>query len=345
MGRVSAALATARWLLAKTRIDPFILAILCAVGVALLLPASGVAADGFSVATKVAVGLLFFLYGARLSARETLHGLTHWRLHLTVFAATYVAFPLLGLASIVLVPWLLTQQLFVGVVFLCVLPSTVQSSIAFTSVAKGNVPAAVCSASVSNILGVFLSPLLVALLIRTGGASFDPSSILDIVLQLLVPFLAGQLLRRWIGGWITRHAAALKLVDRGSILLVVYTAFSEGVTEGVWHQLSAVRLCALLGACLVLLGLMLGLTALVGRVFGFSRGDRITTLFCGSKKSLASGLPMATVLFAGHEVGLVVLPLMLFHQVQLMVCAWLAGRYARTAPAEDDPAAVPATAG
>ncbi len=320
-----------RTLLTKTRIDGFILAILATVGIATLLPASGHTAEGFSVATTIAVGLLFFLYGARLSTRDAIRGLAHWRLHLTVFGATYVLFPLLGLASIVLVPWALSNELYLGIVFLCVLPSTVQSSIAFTSIAKGNVPAAVCSASVSNMLGVVLSPLLIALLMSGGGAAFDLGSILGIVLQLLVPFVAGQLARRWIGGWITAHAAPLKLVDRGSILLVVYTAFSEGVTQGVWSKLSVDRLFILIGVCVVLLAIMLGLTTLAGRLAKFNRGDQITALFCGSKKSLASGLPMATVLFGGHQVGLIVLPLMLFHQIQLMTCAWLAGRFGRRA--------------
>lgn len=327
-------LALGRTLLAKTRIDGFILAILCTVGIATLLPASGHAAEGFSIATSIAVGLLFFLYGARLSTKEAIRGLTHWRLHLMVLAATYVLFPLLGLASIGLVPWGLSKELYLGVLFLCVLPSTVQSSIAFTTLAKGNVSAAVCGASVSNMLGVLISPLLIGLLISGDMAAFNLSSILDIALQLVAPFILGQLLRRWIGSWISAHAASLKLVDRGSILLVVYTAFSEGVTQGVWHRLSAGRFFVLIGVCLVLLALMLGLTTLFGRILRFDRGDRITALFCGSKKSLASGLPMATVLFSGQQVGLIVLPLMLFHQIQLMTCAWLASRFARKAAAE-----------
>src|SRR5699024_2125076 len=120
----------------------------------------------------------------------------------------------------------------------CLLPSTVQSSIAFTSIARGNVAAAVCSASFSNLAGIVVTPLLVAWLAGGGSGGFSASSVGGIVLQLLVPFAAGQLARRWIADWIRRHAATLKLVDRGSILLVVYTAFSQGVTEGIWQQLS-----------------------------------------------------------------------------------------------------------
>ncbi|WP_169776569.1 bile acid:sodium symporter family protein [Amycolatopsis jejuensis] len=321
-------------LLAKLRIDPFIAAILVTVGIASLLPASGTTAAGFGIASKVAVGFLFFLYGARLSSQEAVEGMRHWRLHVTVLCATFVLFPLLGLATSFLSPGLLTTPLYTGLLFLCLLPSTVQSSIAFTSIAKGNVAAAICSASLSNLLGIVLTPLLVALLLSANGPGVSGSAVLDIVLQLLVPFIAGQLARRWIGGWVRRHSAPLKLVDRGSILLVVYTAFSEGMTEGIWHTLEIGPLLVLLAVCCVLLAVVLGVTGGGAKLLGFSRADRITIVFCGSKKSLASGLPMATVLFGHAEVGLIVLPLMLFHQIQLIVCAALARRYARTAPAE-----------
>jgi len=321
-------------LLAKLRIDPFIAAILVTVGVASLLPASGAVATGFGLASKIAVGLLFFLYGARLSSQEAIEGMRHWRLHVTVLAATFVLFPLLGLATSFLSPGLLTAPLYTGVLFLCLLPSTVQSSIAFTSIAKGNIAAAICSASLSNLLGIVLTPVLVALLLATGGPGVSGSAVLDIVLQLLVPFIAGQLARRWIGAWVKQHSAPLKLVDRGSILLVVYTAFSEGMTEGIWHTLEIGPLLVLVAVCCVLLAAVLGITSGGARLLGFDRADRITIVFCGSKKSLASGLPMATVLFGHAEVGLIVLPLMLFHQIQLIVCAAMARRYARQAPAE-----------
>jgi solute carrier family 10 (sodium/bile acid cotransporter), member 7 len=322
-------------LLAKLRIDPFIAAILATVGIASLLPASGGTATGFGIASNIAVGLLFFLYGARLSGQEALDGIRHWRLHVTVLAATFVLFPLLGLATSVLSPGLLTSPLYTGVLFLCLLPSTVQSSIAFTSIAKGNVAAAICSASVSNLLGIVVTPLLVAVLLSSDGPGVSGSAVLNIVLQLLVPFIAGQLARRWIGPWIKQHSAPLKLVDRGSILLVVYTAFSEGMTEGIWHKLDIGPLLVLLAVCVVLLAVVLTVTGTGAKLLGFDRADRITILFCGSKKSLASGLPMATVLFGHAQVGLIVLPLMLFHQIQLIVCAALARRYAREAAADE----------
>jgi sodium/bile acid cotransporter 7 len=172
-----------------------------------------------------------------------------------------------------------------------------------------------------------LTPLLAGLLLHTHGG-FSSHAVGDIALQLLLPFLAGQLARPWIGAWTARNRTLLGLVDRGSILLVVYVAFSEGVTQGLWHQVSLESLGTLLAVDAVLLGSVLALTTLASRVLGFSRPDEIAVVFCGSKKSLASGLPMAAVLLSGQSAGLIVLPLMLFHQIQLMACAAMARRYA-----------------
>jgi sodium/bile acid cotransporter 7 len=313
-------------------VDPFIAALLGAVLLAALLPANGRGAPVAEDAANTAVALLFFLYGSRLSTRDAIAGLRHWRLHLTVLGCTFVAFPLLGLAARGLVPYVLAPKLYPGFLFLCLLPSTIQSSIAFTSIARGNVAAAICAGSFSSLAGIVITPLLAALLIG-GGAGISGHAVLAICLQLLAPFLAGQLLRRWTAGVLTRHRKVLGYADRGSILLVVYTAFSAGVAEGIWHQVSLPRLLELLVAEALLLAAMLALTTYGTRRLGFARADRITIVFAGSKKSLASGLPMATVLF-GSGAGLAVLPLMLFHQMQLMVCAVIAKRWARQGAAE-----------
>nr|WP_189266707.1 bile acid:sodium symporter family protein [Streptomyces fuscichromogenes] len=321
-------------------IDPYVLLLLGTVGVAALIPARGTAADVASGASTAAIAFLFFLYGARLSTREAVDGLRHWRLHTSVLVCTFVIFPVLGLAARGLVPVLLTHPLYQGLLFLTLVPSTIQSSIAFTSIARGNVPAAICAGSFSSLVGIVLTPLLAAALLGNSGGGFSADSIVKIVLQLLVPFVAGQLLRPWIGGFVTRHKKILGLVDRGSILLVVYTAFSEGMVRGIWHQVSAVRLAGLLAVEAVLLAVMLLVTWYGAKALGFGRGDRIAIQFAGSKKSLASGLPMASVLFGAHA-SLAVLPLMLFHQMQLMVCAVIAKRRAHD-PEAQDPAEPPA---
>ncbi|MFJ9801550.1 bile acid:sodium symporter family protein [Streptomyces wuyuanensis] len=323
-------------------VDPYVLVLLCTVLLAALLPASGTAADVAGGASTGAVALLFFLYGARLSAREALDGLRHWRLHATVLAATFVVFPLLGLAAGGLVPAVLTPALYGGLLFLCLVPSTIQSSIAFTSMARGNVSAAICAGSFSSLAGIVLTPLLAAVLLGRGTGGFPADGLPRIALQLLVPFLAGQSLRRWIAGFLARHRRLLGVVDRGSILLVVYTAFSQGMVAGIWHQVTPVRLGALLLVEALLLAVMLTLTWYGSGRLGFGRADRVAIQFAGSKKSLAAGLPMASVLF-GAQASLAVLPLMLFHQLQLMVCAVIAKRRAADPrPVEAAPGSGPA---
>lgn len=314
--------------------DRFTCALLLTVLLASALPCRGSWATVFGWITDIAIALLFFLHGAKLSRQAVLAGITHWRLHLVVLASTFVLFPLLGWALRPLLAPLVTPGLYLGVLFLCALPSTVQSSIAFTSIARGNVSAAVCAASASSLLGIFITPLLVGVLLEAhGGGGMSWHAVGEIVLQLLVPFVAGQVAQRWIGGWVQAHRSLVGLVDQGSILLVVYTAFSASVLQGLWRQVPLPVLGGLLVVNAVLLALALLATRYGARALGFRREDEITIVFCGSKKSLASGVPMAKVLFAGHPLGLIVLPIMLFHQMQLMVCAVLARRYARRSAA------------
>jgi solute carrier family 10 (sodium/bile acid cotransporter), member 7 len=314
--------------LSRLPIDPYIAAIVGMVGLASLFPAHDTGAVIAGHLTTIAIALLFFLHGARLAPKAALAGASNWRLHVFVLASTFVLFPALALAARAMAPHLMSAPLWTGMILLAVLPSTVQSSIAFTSIARGNVPAALCAATASNLLGMLLTPLLAGLLLSIHGG-FSINAVGDIMVQLLLPFAAGQLARPLIGAWAQRNKTLLGLVDRGSILLVVYAAFSEGVTQGIWHQLGLSDLGRLLAIDAALLAAVLAITTYGSRLLGFSRADEVTIVFCGSKKSLSSGLPMATVLLAGQSVGVIVLPLMLFHQIQLMVCAWLAKRYAK----------------
>ncbi len=315
------------------RADRFLLAIIAAAVLASFFPATGAAVPVLSWATKILIAILFFLYGARLSPQESLQGLRNWRLHAVILAFTYLLFPLLGVAMRLLQPWLLSPELYLGMLWVCLVPSTVQSSINFTSLAKGNVAGAIVSASFSNLIGVVVTPLLgLALMTTTGGLQIDAGQVLDIVGQLLVPFAVGQLSRRWTAGFVKRHKR-LKLVDQGSIVLVVYAAFSQGMREHMWSRVEVADIAKLVLVCVALLALVLWLTWQVARWLGFNRADRIAIQFCGTKKSLATGVPMATVLFAGlPNVGLLVLPLMIFHQAQLMACSAMAARYARQVP-------------
>ncbi|MFE6052752.1 bile acid:sodium symporter family protein [Kitasatospora sp. NPDC056446] len=319
------------------------------VGLAALFPASGGSARIAEAACDLAVGLLFFLYGARLSTRETLAGLRHLRLHGLVLTATFGLFPLLGLATALLTPVPLTGPLQTGVLFLCLVPSTVQSSVALTGAAGGDVPAAICAGTYSSLAGLVLTPLLAAWLLGSPTA-LSADGLLRIGLQLLAPFLLGQVLRPWIGGLLTRHKRVLTPVDRGSILLVVYTAFSAAVAQGIWQLATPLALLGLLAVLLALLAVTLAAAGLGARLLGLDRPARIAAVLCGSQKSLAGGLPMASVLF-GPAAGLLVLPLMLYHQLQLVVGTVLAGRWSRERSAPSAlatptaPATPPARAG
>ncbi|HUD90999.1 bile acid:sodium symporter family protein [Sphingobium sp.] len=322
----------------RQALDPFLLLLIATVALASLLPARGEGARIAGIVADAGIVLLFFLHGAKLSREAIWSGAKAWKLHLATLGTTFVAFPILGLivGRFGFVP----SDMRAGLLFLTLLPSTVQSSIAFTAIARGNVAAAVVSASFSNLLGIFLTPLLVALLMQKSGSGslISLSSVEGIVLQLLLPFVVGHLMRPWIGGFIGRHKAMIGRVDRGSILLVVYSAFSAAVVEGLWSQVSSEELLVLAGLCIGMLVLILLFTLLLGRMLGLSREDAIVLQFCGSKKSLASGVPIAGVLFPASTVGPILLPIMLFHQIQLMACAWLARRYGAQPAAELAPA-------
>ena len=329
-------------LLNRLRLDPYILAIMAMVVLAAVLPARGAGKDVLDVVVHAAIAILFFIYGAKISPAAIWAGITHWRLQGLVFATTFVVFPVIGLGIVALTRGHLDDGLVTGLLFLCLLPSTVQSSIAFTSIARGNVPAAICCASVSNLAGVVITPVLATMFLsaQSGGLSLD--AVRDIALQILLPFVLGQVARPIVGDWFTRQKTLTMLVDRGSILLVVYSAFSAGVVAGIWSQVTPQSLALVVVLNLVMLAIVLVFTTAASRLLRFSVEDEIAIVFCGSKKSMASGLPMANIIFPAATVGLIVLPLMLFHQMQLMVCAALARRYSRRPEEAVPPVTAPA---
>lgn len=310
------------------RLDPFLAALLATVALATALPCGGQLATVMANITDGGIVLLFFLHGARLSRQAILSGIGAWRVHTLALATTFAVFPALGIAIKAIGHGWLNPVIADGLLFLCLLPSTVQSSIAFTAIARGNVPAAVCSASASNVVGIFATPVLVGLFLMSGAkGGFSFEALIAIVIQLLLPFIVGHLSRPITGTFLERRKAIVGKVDRGVILLVVYTAFSAAVTEGLWTKYSPVDLAITFALNAVLLALALGFTTWAARRAGMSKADEAAAVFCGSKKSLASGVPMASVLFPPALLGPMILPLMLFHQMQLMACAVLARRY------------------
>ena len=330
----------------RLRPDVFVTALAGTILAATVLPCQGAAASICHAAGIAAIATLFFLQGARLSREAVLAGLTNYRLHAVIGGTTFVLFPLLGLIVVALMPHLLNRTLMLGVLFLCALPSTVQSSIALTSIGRGNVAGAVCAATGSSLIGLLVTPLLFGAMSHVhGGGAIDLSGMWLVVLQLLVPFAAGHLLRPWIGPWAARNKRLLSVTDRGSILIVVYTAFSAAVVHGIWHQLPPAMLGALGLVVAALLAAGLLITCGVARICGFGHADEVAAVICGSQKSLVNGIPIASVLFSGPTLGFVALPIMLYHPMQLVVCAWLARHYAsRPAATATEQELVPVTA-
>lgn len=309
------------------KLDPFLLSLIGAILLATFLPCYGKGAMVLSSLTTLCIAIMFFLQGARLEPKAVLESVRDWRLQGSVLGCTFLMFPLLGIALHALMPGVLKPDMWRGVLFLCCLPSTVQSSIALTSIARGNVPASICAATLSNLAGIVATPILVTLVIQRGNV-WSGQAIIDIATQLLLPFGLGQLLHTRIGDWAKRNKKLLSLSDRGSIVLVVYTAFSHAVVEGIWHRVSLPDLLITALFDTLLLALVLFLSRGMGRLAGFNEASSISLMFCGSKKSLATGVPMANILFPAATVGTIVLPLMMYHQVQLFVCTLLARRFA-----------------
>lgn len=316
-------------MLARLIPDKFILLLLATIGVATLFPAQGRGLAVVSTIANIAIFSLFFFHGLRLSHEAVWAGLKHWRLQLAVLVFGFGALPLLGLSVSMLAPDFLSAELWLGVLFLCVLPSTVQSAIAASSMAQGNVAASVIAAALSNLSGVILTPLIFAALAQVGGAGGDLSTIGRIAGLLLLPFALGQVARYWLAAWAERHRVWIGRLDRTTILITVYVAFSAAVVDGLWARLDGGEMLRLFAVVCVLLGVAMGGAWALGGALGLAREDRITLLFSGAQKSLATGAPMARILFPAAQAGMIVIPLMLYHQLQLTVSAWIAARLAR----------------
>lgn len=309
--------------------DRFILMLLATIAVANLLPARGGAVPILSGLANIAIFSLFFFHGLRIAGASVVAGLRHWRLQLGVLAFVFGVMPLLGFGLVQILPGWLPADLWLGVLFLCALPSTVQSAIAASSMAGGNVAASVIAAAITNLSGVLLTPVLLTLLAQASGGAVDLSAVTRIAGLLLLPFALGQMARRWWAGWAERHRAWIGRLDRATILITVYVAFGAAVVDGLWQRVSGGDMARLLALVIGLLAVALMLAWGLGRAMGLSKEDRITLLFSGAQKSLATGAPMARILFPAAQAGMIVLPIMLYHQLQLTVSAWIAARLAQ----------------
>lgn len=316
-------------------VDGFLIGMIAAVLLASLLPGLGKTGGTLHLdqVGNVGIFIVFFLHGMGLSTDSLKQGASRWKLHLVVQVCTFVAFPLWWwLLSLGFKPFI-PHDLLLGFFYLAVLPSTVSSSVTMTGLARGNVAAAILNATLSTLLGVFLTPLLASLVFgQSGGAGHGMDlgdTMLKVARMLLLPFVLGQLLRPWLGDFFKSIKPRTTLVDKGVILLLVWCSFSDSVADGLWtkHGWSLIAI-TLVGAALFLFP-MLWFTKRVAKAMGFAVEDEIVAVFCGSKKTLASGVPMARLLFGGDPaLGVLVLPIMFYHQLQLFVCSLMARRYA-----------------
>ncbi|MBI5690610.1 MAG: bile acid:sodium symporter [Verrucomicrobia bacterium] len=313
--------------------DWFLIGMVAATVLAWWLPEPG-AVGGWlhpELLTKAGVALIFFLHGLTLSFASLRAGALNWRLHAVVQGCTFVLFPILGLGLMFLLEGRTGPELTLGVFFLCALPSTVSSSIAMTATARGNVAGAVFNATLSSLLGIVATPLWVALVTQTTGEVRPIGPVIvDLLRWLVLPLGIGQVLRPWLGTWAGRHKGGISVVDRLTILMLVYTSFCDSFKDDLWtrHGLAPVLLVS--GLCVALFALVLAITSWLARALGLPREDRIAAIFCGSKKTLASGVPMAKLIFGAHPgLGMILLPIMIYHPLQLLVGGVLAQRWSR----------------
>jgi sodium/bile acid cotransporter 7 len=317
-------------------LDWFLVALVLVVLAAVLWPAGGAKGGPLHIdwVSSYGIAIVFFLYGLTLVPEKLRQGMGHWRLHLTVQLGTFVLFPIVVLALGLPLKRFIPTEVWTGFFFIAAVPSTVSSSVAMTSLAKGNVPVAIFNATLSSLIGVFLTPLLMAWFVTTTGSSLPLGQvILKVVLLVLLPVALGQIARRWLAAWATRNGGWLKFVDRLIILAIVYGSFSDSIAAGVWSEHDFRLIVEILVGVVGLFFIVYGLMKIPCRLFGFNREDTIACLFCASKKSLATGVPMATLMFGSSPaLGLIIAPLMLYHFCQLVIVSVIANRYAATAP-------------
>jgi len=332
----------------KIKLDWFLTGMFAAIALAAILPGPG-AEGGIlqpALLTKLGIALIFFLNGAVLSFNALKDGISRWKLHLIIQVSTFLVFPLLGCVFLLLCGRWISPDLRLGFFYLCALPSTVSSSVAMTSAARGNVPVAVFNATLSSLIGIVLTPLWMSLLLKTSGQSLDVGKVfIDLCIWLVLPLIVGQLCRPLIGAWLHKHKKLTQIADRGTILLLVYTSFCDSFAKHIWSGNSPANLLITIVATLALFFIvLLALWKFCDRT-GIAPSFRSAVVFCGTKKSLATGVPMAHLVFAGHAgLGLILLPIMLYHPLQLLICTPLANRWAREANTAVADAPTPAKA-
>ena len=315
--------------------DRFLGALLVAIVAAIALPSLGMSGGPLHVdlISKYGVGFVFFLYGLTLDPARMRAGLSHFRLHLIVQTTTFILFPLIVLALHALAGPALTQEAWTGFFFVAALPSTVSSSVAMVSLARGNVPAAIFNATLSSLIGVLLTPALMAWYLSQSSMPLNLGNVLIKVVGLVVvPILLGSFAQRWLAGWAMRNRKVIQLADRGVITAIVYNSFCDSIAKGVWSAHNADLVAKIVIGVIILFAIVYALTTAICNAMVFSLEDRIACTFCASKKSLATGAPMGAIMFAGQSAfGILIAPIILYHFCQLIITSIIASRFASRA--------------
>ncbi len=310
--------------------DNFVLVLLGIIVLASLLPVRGEMARIAELVSALAIFLLFFLHGLRLPRAEVLTAMRNWRLQLIIFLFVFAVMPLAGQAVATIATPFLPAIFITGLVFLTILPSTVQSAISYSSIAGGNVAASVMAAAALNLSAIFITPLLVVLLIGgVGNAGIGGDVVIKIAAIVLLPFTIGQIAQGKLGSWAAKRKSLLSFMDKAAIAIAVYVAFSASVVAGLWSRVDMGTLVILTGFIVLLLAFAFCASWLLGKMLNIPRTDHISLIFAGSHKSIATGAPLAAILFAGPEAGTIILPALIYHQLQLIVSAPVASRLAR----------------
>ncbi|MET0613573.1 bile acid:sodium symporter family protein [Pseudomonas caspiana] len=312
--------------------DWFLCGMVLATVLAYFFPGFGATGGGMHAEYVINIGVfvVFFLHGVNLSSEQIKHGLKNWRLHIMVQLFTFLVFPIIWLVCDKAFGAYIPALLMLGFLYLCALPSTISSSVALTGSAGGNVPAAILNASMSSVFGIFMTPWLVSLVIGTGSGGIDlGSTLLNLSLMLLLPLVLGQLVRPLLGKFFAKHKKYTNLIDKIVILLLVYAAFCNSMVSGLWQtQGNSVIAMAFVGSAVLLVVILL-LTTGTARALKFNHADKVAAVFCATKKSLAAGAPMAALIFGNNPgLGLILLPIMIYHPLQLIVCSVMAENYA-----------------
>lgn len=317
----------------KIKIDGFILALLLVIVIAYLFPQFNEIQNGELLETisTIGVSLIFFFYGLKLSFADIKTGLSNWKLHVLIQSVTFILFPLIILAFRPFVQSYMQEQFWLSFFFLAALPSTVSSSVVMVSIAKGNIPAAIFNASLSGLIAVIVTPLWMSLFLDFENVDILGDVYLGLIKEIIVPIILGLLLQRYWGKWATKYSKALAKFDKTVILLIVYMSFAESFTSGVFQNIGKIYLIGIFVGVIALFFIVYGLIDLLcAKVFHFNREDRITALFCGSKKSLTHGSVFGKFLFVNSaSAGLYFLPLMIYHAFQIFVITIIAQRYGK----------------